>query len=271
MVEKQIDKKLTPFQVGLTGKLITSTDPSRLILEEDGGTQIDNFKSLKNIRYTDNGVRGISGMTKINTTALTSHPKIQAIHQFTKSQPAENHILVQAFNSGETESKVFRNDTAIPNQGDFNSTALHTDASGAGKGRFENSQLGKMVYCNGVETMVWGGNESRLSKFVIYDEAADSFSYDYTEKAQNTLSDTNNLISFFQDSDPKVTLRIGNIFPISGIKFTVNTANATPGIASVFYWNGSAWAAVTSQVDGTDSPAGTSMGQTGTITFGSES
>lgn len=196
---QQQDKVLRKFQVGLTGKLITSTDPSRLILEQDGRTQIDNFKSLKNIRYTDNGIRGISGMTKINTTALSSHPKIRAIHQFTKSQPVENHVLVQAYNSGETESKVFRNDTVIPNQGDFNATALHTDASGAGKGRFANGQLGRLLYNNGVETMVYGGDESRLSNFTIYDPNG-TFLYDYTEKVQNTLSDSGNVATLKQVS-----------------------------------------------------------------------
>ncbi|KKK58060.1 hypothetical protein LCGC14_3048240, partial [marine sediment metagenome] len=114
MVEKRgaRDKELTPFQVGLTGKLITSTDPSRLILEEDGGTQIDNFKSLKNIRYTDNGIRGITGMSKINTTALSTQLKSRTVHHFTKSQPSESHVLVQAFDTNIDNSKVFRNSTS---------------------------------------------------------------------------------------------------------------------------------------------------------------
>ena len=115
----------------------------------DAKAVIDNYKTLKNIRYTDNGIRGIRGMTKINSTALSAHPKIRHVHQFEKSQPAENHVLVQAYNSGETQSKVYRNDTASPSTGDFTATALHTDASGASKGRFCNCYLGRLVYCNG--------------------------------------------------------------------------------------------------------------------------
>lgn len=188
-----IDKELEPFQFGLDGKLVTSVDPTRILTVSDSGeTRQDNFKSLKNIRYTDNGIRGVRGMTKINSTALSSHPKVRNIHHFSKSQPAESHVLVHAFNSGLTQSKVFKNDTAIPNTGDFSGTALHTDASGSGKGRFENAQLGRMLYCNGVETMIWGGDESRLSKFVIFDPNG-TFLYDYTEKVQNTLTDADNV------------------------------------------------------------------------------
>ena len=267
MVEKQIDKKLVPFQVGLAGKLITSTDPSRLILEEDGGTQIDNFKSLKNIRYTDNGVRGITGMSKINTTALSTQLKSRTVHHFTKSQPAESHVLVQSFDTNIDNSKVFRNSTSIPNTGDFNGTALHTDTRTTGsitafatsgtrtqvtsathglnngdaititgttsyngtfnvqdvatntyiikvtfvaddatgtwatrhRGRFENGQLGRLLYCNGAETMVWGGDESRLSSFVVFNPDG-SFRYDYTEKVQNTLTDASNVAALFQST-----------------------------------------------------------------------
>ena len=196
-----IDKELEPFQFGLDGKLVTSVDPTRILTVSDSGeTRQDNFKSLKNIRYTDNGIRGVRGMTKINSTALSSHPKVRNIHHFSKSQPAESHVLVHAFNSGLTQSKVFKNDTAIPNTGDFSGTALHTDASGSGKGRFENAQLGRMLYCNGVETMVWGGDEARLSRFVIFDPNG-TFLYDYTEKVQNTLTDSSNVATLKRASN----------------------------------------------------------------------
>ena len=191
---KKTDKELKPFQLGLTGRLLSSIDSSRIVTVGVGDTQtkattIDNFKSLKNLRYTDNGVRGIRGMTKINSTALSTHPKIKHVHQYKESS---QHILAQTYNSAETESKVFRNDTTIPNTGDFNATALHTDASGAGKGRFSNCSLGRVVYCNSAETMVWGGDKARVSNFTVYDPNG-TFLYDYTEQVQNTLTDSSNV------------------------------------------------------------------------------
>tara|TARA_Y100000310_G_scaffold236502_1_gene239703 strand:+ start:19908 stop:23663 length:3756 start_codon:yes stop_codon:yes gene_type:complete len=260
-------KDIMPFQFSLTGKLITSVDPTRLILEDDGGTIKDNFKSLKNIRYTDNGIRGIRGMSKINSTALSTQLKARNIHHFAKSQPVESHVLVQAFDTNIDNSKVWRNSTSIPNTGDFNGTALHTDARTTGsitafaasgtrvqvtsaahgrqngdsititgttsyngtfttqdvatntfiindtfvaddatgtwatrtKGRFTNGQLGRLLYCNGDETMVWGGDQARLSKFIVYDPNG-TFLYDYTEKVQNTLSDSENVATLKQVS-----------------------------------------------------------------------
>ncbi len=190
------DKELKPFKIDMTGKLITSSDASRLVLENERTTVIDNFTTLKNIRYKDNGVIGIRGMSKINSTA-TTNPKIRNVHQFTKSQPAESHVLAQAYDASTTNPVVYKNDTAIPGTGDFTGTALHTDASGAGMGRFENAPHGRMAYCNGVETMVWGGDESRLSNFTVYNPD-ESFKYDYTEKVQNTLSDASNVASLYQ-------------------------------------------------------------------------
>ena len=198
--KKQSDKELKPFELGLTGRLISSVDSTRIVTGATGGKSgyaegspatIDNFKSLKNLRYTDNGIRGIRGMTKINSTALSAHPKIRHVHQY-KESTTTHHTLVQAYNSGGTQSKIYRNDTAIPSAGDFTATALHTDASGAGKGRFANCYLGRVIYCNGAETMVWGGDAARVSNFTVYDPNG-TFLYDYTEQVQNSLSDTSNV------------------------------------------------------------------------------
>ena len=141
------------------------------------------------MRYTDNGIRGIRGMTKINSTALSTHPKIKHTHQYKETN---QHVMVQSYNSGETQSKIYRNDTAIPNTGDFNATALHTDASGAGKGRFANCYLGRVVYCNGAETMVWGGDSARISNFTVYDPNG-TFFMTIPNRLQNSLSDTSDV------------------------------------------------------------------------------
>ncbi len=46
--------------------------------------------------------------------------------------------------------------TTIPDQGDFEASTLHTDATGAGLGRVEIVADSNVAYTNGVETMVWG-------------------------------------------------------------------------------------------------------------------
>ena len=193
---------LIPFNFSLTGRCIKSLDQMKLefVSEDQASVVSDNFSSLKNIKYTDNGVTGVTGgMSKINTTAITSHPKIQTMYQFKKVQPAETHVLVQSENAGETESKIFQNTTAIPSQGDFSGTALHTDASGSGIGRFSDAPDEHVAYCNSSETLVWGGDETRVSNFTIFDPNG-TFLYDYTEQVQNTLSDSNNVATLKQVS-----------------------------------------------------------------------
>jgi len=230
----QKDNPLKPFQHGLTGRLIKSVDPAKLIFASEDGRSFtsDNFTELKNMKYTDNGVIGVTGgMTKINTTALSSHPKIRNAFQFKKVQPAENHLLVQAYNSGETESKVFQNTTAIPSAGDFSATALHTDDSSATKGRFSDAPDEHVVYCNSQETMSWGGDETRVSNFVVYDPDG-SFKYDYTTKVQNTLTDSDNIATLFQtpagiDANTLVLFHFEDTAPFE----SSDTGNTHSGVA----------------------------------------
>lgn len=155
-----------------------------------------NYKTLKNLRYTDASLEGVAGYSKINTTALSTYLKIRSGIHFKKDQPDESHVIVQTYNTGLTASVIYQNETAIPSQGDFNATALHTDASGAGQGRFSKGPRGTVLYCNGKETMIWGGNESPVSALITSTAAITNSitnPRDFTEKVQNTLQNEQNL------------------------------------------------------------------------------
>ncbi|HLE87592.1 MAG TPA: LamG domain-containing protein [Candidatus Brocadiaceae bacterium] len=179
------DKERNPVPIPLTGRWRTSVD----------GTQLSegDFQVLTNMRYTNAGIRSVSGMTKINTTvtALNSYLLFRAGHHFTKDEPTESHVLIQAWDSGETASKIYRNDTAIPSQGNFNSTALYTESTGAGIGTFSNAPDGCVAYCNGKESLIWGGDEYRCGAFFNFNPD-NSFVYNYSEAVSNTLQSTGN-------------------------------------------------------------------------------
>jgi len=178
---RDIQKKIKDIK--LTGRLITSTD----------GVFIgEHFSEIKNIRYKNFGLEGVGGMSKINSTALSSHPKLLNGFHFKKDKPSESHTLVQAWNTGLTSSVVYQNETAIPGVGDFNATVLHTDESGASVGRFGNSPNGEVVYCNGKESLMWGGDEFTVSKFINYDPGG-SFRYDFSTEVSNSLDNNNNI------------------------------------------------------------------------------
>ena len=98
------DSRKKHLEIPLTGKLITG-EPSTV------GT---NFQTLKNMRYTDTHIKGISGNTKVSATALTTYLKVRNAFHFRKVQPAETHVLVQAYNTGLTASQVLDYTGSIP-------------------------------------------------------------------------------------------------------------------------------------------------------------
>ncbi|MHA2068659.1 MAG: hypothetical protein ACXABY_30215, partial [Candidatus Thorarchaeota archaeon] len=127
------------------------------------------FKDIQNLRPYDRGYRAVNGMSKINTTALATHLKARAGFHFSKQVPvAESHTLVQAWNTGETASKVWQNTTAIPSAGDFSGTALMDEsAATVEKGRFSDAPGGQMAYCNGVDPpQIWAGDETNIAAFL---------------------------------------------------------------------------------------------------------
>ena len=144
------DKKLDRKEIPLTGKLITNEDPAII------GT---NFRELTNMRYTRTNPRGIGGYSKINSTAL-SYPKVRSGIHFKKEQPAESHVLVEAYDYGESASEIYQNTTGVPNPGDF-TTSIYTPNTSAGRGRWSLAPDGYVAYSNGEETCIWGGEDRK--------------------------------------------------------------------------------------------------------------
>lgn len=213
------DSPLEIKDIPLTGKLITSVN-SAVIGE--------NFKTLKNLRYANTNPESVGGHSKINTTALSSFPKVRSGIHFRKED--ETHTIVQAYNSGETASSVLQNTTAIPDQGDYEATALHSD-SGTGLGRFSEAPTGEIAYCNSEETLLWAGDELRCSGFFNYGPDGD-FSYDFTDQISNSLTTdfaTIGLSAGGIDSNVMLLLHLDNNVTDSSptTPHTVTNANVT--------------------------------------------
>lgn len=156
-----------PLALPLTGRLITGID----------GTQIglDNFQVLKNMRYSKFGIKSISGMTKINTTAT---PEVAIANVFHYKKTNESHLLVEA------NGKLYKNDTTIPNAGNFTVAPIFTDSSGAGNSRFTLTSDAALVYCNGIDTVIWNGDEAKVGQFLI----GETINYDYTTQINNDIN-----------------------------------------------------------------------------------
>lgn len=106
--------------------------------------------------------------------------------------PEENHILAQAYNTGLTISHVLDNQIAVPNTGEFDSTDIWTDSTGANIGTFSTAPQGQVSYCNGVDSLIWAGKEKVTSKFINFNPDG-TLNKDYSEIIKNTLDDTSNV------------------------------------------------------------------------------
>ena len=261
-----------------------------------------NFKTLKNMRYIDGGIEGTQGYSKINTSIVDgSYYRSRSGYHFKKDRPVESHVLLQCYNYNGTESEVFDNKTTIPNQGNFNTTAIHDDASygistgsyghhilavqalsssgvthgiavgtaelssGATHGivaeeisvdetitaetyraRFCEGPMGTVIYSNGVESQVWGGDASLVAAFISSSANVTEYATnpkDYTVEVNNEFDTTIESagVSSYGSGGTAYWL-VGSTRPISGISYYINTANLqTTKKIEVSEWTGSAW------------------------------
>lgn len=180
------DKKYQHKDVPFSGKCIKAVDPA-LIGDSD-------FQELINLRYVNGSVRSVQGMTKVNSSVVnaTNYVPTSGFH-FNKSN-GESHVLMQCANAGGTTSKVYDNTTTIPSTGNFTATELHTDSSGYGLGRFSDSPDDCIYYCNGADTKIYSGAETRVPAFITAGGRL-GVTLDGTDKINNTLTDANNVIT----------------------------------------------------------------------------
>jgi hypothetical protein len=179
------EKKLIPYNWPLNGRLITSID----------GTLLPDahFQALENMRYTDGGIAPVSGMTKINASALAKL-KVQNGFHFKKSQPVtENHVFVQVTNPADSTSAIYKSDntTDIPAQDTF---TLFKAMDSDNTVYFSEAPDQSMVFCDGYHNYVYSGAEYRCARFINFNPD-ESFSYDFTTQANNNLTDTKNVFT----------------------------------------------------------------------------
>ena len=178
------DDQFKSFDFPLNGRLITKLDPSLL---PEG-----HFQVLQNMRYNDGGIEPILGMTKINASAF-NYTKLKTGFQFKKAIPnTESHVMAQTTSGSNSRIVKSGNTTAIPLQDTFSTFITLPTANYV---NFSETPDQSMVACDGYTNYVYSGNEYRVAKFINFDPAG-SFSYDYTNIANNNLTDTNNVFSF---------------------------------------------------------------------------
>ncbi|MCP4668835.1 MAG: hypothetical protein GY849_21060, partial [Deltaproteobacteria bacterium] len=234
------DEKNHKLQYKFSGAWLPDFDPALMGPE--------NFRTLTNMRYTDGSIEGVQGYSKINTTALTTYIKPRSGIQLRTDRDVGSYFLIHAENTGLTASQVFQNQTAIPDQGDFEATALHTDASGAGLGRFSAAPDGSIAYTNGKEAYIWSGEEMRVGGFFTCDDSSGTNPKDKTVAVNNTLTDAANLATV---NATQLYSMVLSVRPLQGIKCVPESPNTSAATLTVYTYDGSSFTECSNVVDGT--------------------
>ena len=256
-----MDTRSQRKEIPFSGKFYT-TEPAAI------GT---NFQTLKNMRYTDTHVKGVKGMTKVNEAVMhaTYLSPRNAFH-FVKSQPAESHVLIHALSTALTTAAILEHTAAIPATGNFSATVLMT-ATGTGLGRFSDAPDGQMIYCNGADNSIWGGNETSLGAVVLTMTVLTSAPsvavspQDHTDKINNTKSDSANYLSLTPAGYK--TILVGSRRPARGATFTFADVNTTANTLELTHSTATIWTTITATTDGTRTGGTKSFAQNGKISW----
>ena len=263
------------YLIPLSGKWIINQDP--ILIGK-------NFQTLTNMRYVTGHPEGILGMTKINTSVMNAtYYKARSAFHFNKAQFPETHILVQAFRDDGLISVILDNESSVPNTDiDFSPTRLYPpvvdpNVYNTAIGNFSIAPNGQVVYCDGTNSLIWGGFQMKVAAVITSDAALTSTEQptnpkDVTEKVQNSKQDSDNVFTF--GGTQKYVL-VGSTRPLQGVWFYVDplNCNSTPGHISCKTWNGvtATWDTCAVATDTTRNIINTniSLAQSGEFTFSS--
>jgi hypothetical protein len=125
--------------------------------------------------------------------------------------------IVKGRSGAFTLGEVLHDGTNSADQGAANPTfalsALFTDSSGAGVGSFCNAPDGQIVYANGVDTCIWGGDEITVEGFItssatVGADGAATNPKDFTTQLKNSKTDGDNIAHIGGGNDSYVKLLI---------------------------------------------------------------
>lgn len=172
-----------------TGELVMGEDALKIGEE--------NFSVLENHRYVPTGIEGVLGYSKINTTPLDNefYPGYylgKSGIQLRSQYSGETRILVQCESADGSFSAIMEHLGSVPATGDFETSEVWTDGTGAGLGRFARWPGGHVAYANGAELAVYAGAEIPVAGFLNY-APDDDFRYNYSEVVANLETNAANI------------------------------------------------------------------------------
>lgn len=227
----------------------------------------ENFATLQNLRYKDKGLEGVSGYTQTNPDddlEASDAVILNGYHHRTEFS-ADSYNFVHLYDNA-NQGEVYYSTAAIGTESAASLwTNVHSDSAASLNGRFSAAPQGNMVYCNGKETKIWAGAETKIAAAFLCSDNSLSNPRDVTDKLSNALTDSENVVGL------TVAATLANLVvmttrPAQGFTFTVTGANAATDTTVVKYWNGTSMTAVSSGSDGT-AASGAPFAQNGEYSF----
>jgi len=180
----------------------------------------ENFSELENFRYTDFGLEGVGGFTRLNGNYKIATSIENGIQLTTNYSAAPSYVIVQ---SGESPKNYYYYTDAIPNAVSGAATALHSGVAGNSTARFSKLPNGHIGICDGKENLIWAGEQMPVGAFLVADIVDGTIAYfpqmvdddhiqDFTNIINNTLNDSNNYVDLnyvttaFGDDSSTVTV-----------------------------------------------------------------
>lgn len=263
-VSPESGAKRRTMSVVITGTLFTGAT----VVSFGEGITVNDFSVDSATQITANITISTSAVSGLRDVWVLAPAGIAVLWQCFTILKVANYILAQAYSAGLTASRVISNAGAIPQESNFSSDVLWTDSTGADVGSFSEAPGGRIAYCNGVDTCIWGGEEIDQTGFVV-STAADTATNpaDYTDVLQNTRHDTENIAVIGGAGGKYFFVR--SPLPLRGVIFYIDPGNynTTASVLTCKEWDGSAWSALTI-TDNTE-VSGVSMAQDGSVTWAS--
>lgn len=186
----------TPDQyitVPFSGRWLPDADPI------DVG--IANYKTLQNVRYRGSGtegdpirMEGIRGSTVINSAGADASDVRAGIQLRVPDNTAEpatgsKSYLVVSKKQGDNYHTLDRNEAVIgattAQAFVYGATIWKTDSATSLSPHFSTAPGGNICYCNGRESLIWGGEEMMPAGVFIVDDNSFTNPVDYTDAMRN--------------------------------------------------------------------------------------
>lgn len=225
------------------------------------------FSAAQNVRGKHPGFKKRLGQVKLHSTADSTN-EVLSLYQFRKNRIDEKHFFAQM-----SDGDILEATNAPPaiTTGVFGSEVFSGSAGQIPAAWSVVDDI--LIHSNGVDQhKTYTGDNNYVSAFVKFDGAAvptniPEIGIDYTVQVTDGLTTTVAILDSLNTYAAFECVFICTPVPATKLTWTISSANGNASVATLYYRKSDNTWADTSMTDGTISPAGKTLGATGSMTW----